>query len=157
MAESISPPHLSGAASFGHEWPALLECASPTRDHQRLAGLLRPADWARLLVLAEEHGVAGHLAASLRDLEENLVPLEIRQTLVDRQRAHVFLTLKLTAELFSLLERFTSDGICALVVKGPVLAGRAYGVPCMRNYSALDLLLRPKELSPATQVTSASS
>ncbi len=152
MAESISPPHLSGAASFGHEWRALLECASPTRYHQRLAGLLRPAHWARLLVLAEEHGVAGHLAASLRDLEENLVPLEIRQTLVDRQRAHVFLTLRLTAELFPLLERFTSDGIGALVVKGPVLAVRAYGDPAMRSYGDLDLLVRQQEIRRATEL-----
>src|SRR5260370_7213045 len=129
MAESISPPHLAGAASFGHERHAMLECASPARDHQRLGGLLRAADWARLLVLAEEHGVAGHLAASLRDLEENLVPLEIRQTLVDRQRAHVFLTLKLTAELFPLLELFPSDALRALVVTGPVLPVRAYAHP----------------------------
>jgi len=40
-----------------------------------------------LLVLAEDHGVTGHLAASLRGLEEDLVPPEIRQALADRQRA----------------------------------------------------------------------
>src|SRR5260370_17688271 len=91
MAESISPAPLSGAASFRHEWPALLECASPARDHQRLPGLLRPADWARLLMLAEEHGEAGHRATSLRDLEENLVPLKISQTLHRRRPARIFL------------------------------------------------------------------
>ena len=155
MAESISPAPLSGAASFRHEWPALLECASPARDHQRLAGLLRPADWARLLMLAEEHGVAVHLAASLRHLEENLVPPEIRRTLVDRQRGQIFLTLKLTVELFSLLERFTSDGIGALVVKGPVLAMQAYGDPAMRSYGDLDLLVRQKDIRRATELMSA--
>src|SRR6267143_416018 len=121
MAEPISASHLSGVASFSNEWSALLECASPVHDRHRLAGLFRSADWTRLLILADDHGVAGHLAASLRDLEKDLVPAEIRQALVDRQRARNFFTLRLTAELFRVLDRFASKGIEALVVKGPVL------------------------------------
>jgi len=81
----------------------------------------------RLLILADDHGVAGHLAASLRDLEKDLVPAEIRQALVDRQRARNFFTLRLTAELFRVLDRFASKGIEALVVKRAVLAMQAYG------------------------------
>src|SRR6266403_1340233 len=100
MAEPLLASHLSGAASFRNEWPALVECASPSHDRQRLRGLLRSVDWARLLTLAEEHGVAGHLAASLRGLEEGLIPPETRQALVDRKREQNFLTLRLTAELF---------------------------------------------------------
>ena len=89
MAEPISPSHQSGAASYRNEWSALLECASPSHDRQRLGGLLHSVEWARLLVLAEEHGVVGHLAASLHDLEGDLVPPEMRQVLVERQRAQV--------------------------------------------------------------------
>src|SRR5260370_22011903 len=122
MPEPIPPSLSSGAASFRNEWSALLECASPAQDRQRLAGLLRSADWTSLLVLAEDHGVTGHLAASLRGLEEDLVRPEIKQALADRQRARNFLTLRLTAELFRILDHFASQGIGALVVKGPVLA-----------------------------------
>jgi hypothetical protein len=154
MAEPIPHPH-QFAAFFRNEWSALLECASPARDRQRLASLLRSSDWARLLILAEEHGVAGHLTASLRGLEENLVPPEIRQTLVDRQRARNFFTLRLTAELFRILDRFTSEGIGALVVKGPVLAVQAYGDPAMRTYGDVDLLVRQRDIRRATELMSA--
>jgi hypothetical protein len=155
MAEPISASLSSGAASFRNEWSALLECASPAQDRQRIARLFRSADWARLLVLAEGHGVTGHLAASLRGLEEDLVPPEIRQTLIDRQRARNFLTLRLTAELLRILDRFTSQGIDALVVKGPVLAMQAYGDPGVRSYGDLDLLVRQRDIRRATELLSA--
>jgi Uncharacterised nucleotidyltransferase len=154
MAEPISPAHLSGVDSFRNEWSALLECVSPARDRQRLAGLLRSANWARLLRLAEDHGVVGHVAGCLGDLEESLVPPEIRQALIDRQRAQIFSTLRLTAELFRILERFTSEGIASLVVKGPVLAVQAYGDPAMRSYGDLDLLVRQRDIRRATEIMS---
>ena len=66
--------------------------------------------------------MTGHLASCLRDLEETILPPEVRQTLVERQRAQIFFTLRLTAELFRILESFTSEGIGALLAKGPVLA-----------------------------------
>ncbi len=155
MAEPISPSSLSDVVSFRNEWSVLLECASPSHDGRRLAGLLQSADWGRLLVLAEEHGVAGHLAAGVRGLEENLVPPEIKQALVDRQRAQIFFSLRLTAELFCILDRFTSEGIGALVVKGPVLAVQAYGDPAMRSYGDLDLLVRQRDIRRATELMSA--
>jgi hypothetical protein len=152
MAEPISPSPPSGVASFRNEWSALLECASPAEDRQRLRRLFRSADWTRLLVLAEDHGVAGHLAASLGGLEEDLVPPEIRQALVDRQRARNFLTLRMTAELFRILDLFSSQGIAALAVKGPVLAMQAYGDPAMRSYGDLDLLVRQQDIRRATEL-----
>jgi len=155
MAKPISPSHPAGVASIRNEWSVLLECASPSYDRQRLVGLLRSADWARLLVLAEAHGVAGHLTACLRNLDEDVVPPEIRQTLVDRRRAQIFFTLRLTAELFRILDRFTLEGIGALVVKGPVLAVQAYGDPAMRAYGDLDLLVRQRDIRRATELLSA--
>src|SRR5712671_5876912 len=152
MAEPLLASHLSGAAAFRNEWSALLECASGSHDRQRLRGFLRSVDWARLLALAEDHGVTGHLTASLRGLEEDLIPPEIRKALVDRQRAQIFLTLRLAAELFRILEQFTSKGIGALVVKGPVLAVRAYGDPAMRAYGDLDLLVRQRDIRRATEL-----
>jgi len=104
-----------------------------------------------LLVLAEDHGVTGHLAASLR-LEEDLVPPEIKQALADRQRAQNVFTLRLTAELFRVLDRFASEGIGALVVKGPVLAMQAYGDPAIRSYGDLDLLVRQRDIRRATEL-----
>src|SRR5260370_39284292 len=97
MAEPISPSHQSGAASFRNEWSALLECASPSHDLQMLGDLLRSVEWNRLLVLAEEHGVVGHLAASLHDLEGDLGPPEMRPVLLRRRRAQTVLSWPLAA------------------------------------------------------------
>jgi hypothetical protein len=60
--------------------------------------------------------------------------------------------LRLTAELFRVLECFSSEGMGALVVKGPVLAMQAYGDPAMRAYGDLDLLVRQKDIRRATEL-----
>jgi hypothetical protein len=152
MAAPTSSPPLSGIAAFTNEWSALLECASPSPDRQRLSSLLRSADWTRFLALAEEHGVVGHIAACLGELPADLVPPQIRQTLINRQRSRIFLTLRLTAELFCILDRFSYEGIGALVVKGPALAMQAYGDPSMRTYGDLDLLVRQRDIRRATEL-----
>ncbi len=152
MSAPTSSQPLSDIATFANEWAALLECASPLPDCQKLSSLLRAADWTRLLVLAEEHGVEGHLAARLGELPVDLVPLQIKQTLVNRQRSRIFLTLRLTAELFCILDRFNLAGIGALVVKGPVLAVQAYGDPAMRSFGDLDLLVRQRDIRRATEL-----
>jgi len=142
---------LSDWPSFRREWAVLLECASPASNPRRLEELAGSADWSQLLMLAEEHGVFAHLAKRLHELDENLVPAEIRQTLLERQRVQVFSTLRMTAELFRLLELFAAKDIPALVVKGPVLAMQAYGDPTMRSYGDLDLLVRQRDIRRATE------
>ena len=155
MAETISSSPISGNASYSSEWSALLECASLAHDLQKLRSLLRSTDGDRLLVLAEEHGVIGQLAGCLRKLHEDSVPPGIRRALADCQRAQIFFSLRLTAELFGLLGLFSSQGIGALVVKGPVLAVQAYGDPAMRSYGDLDMLVRQGDIRRATELMSA--
>jgi hypothetical protein len=152
MAKSAPPDQLTDVSSFRNEWSVLLEAASPSHNSSRLAQLLRSADASRLIVLAEEHGVIGHLVASLSGLEEDALHPQARQLLMDRQRAQNFLTLRLTAELIRLLQRFSSEDIAALVVKGPVLAMRAYGDPARRGYGDLDLLVRQRDIRRATEL-----
>ena len=142
---------MADMSSFRDEWSVLLECASPVHDASRLAEIARYADWSRVLVLAEEHGVLGHVAKRLRDLDVDLVPGEIRKTLLERHRAQVFSTLRMTAELFRLLNIFAASDIPALVVKGPVLAMQAYGDPTIRSYGDLDLLVRQRDIRRATE------
>jgi len=151
MTDLHSPAALSDIASYKNEWAALIECASPARDAQRLAALLSKVDWSRLLLIADEHGVIGHLAASLSDSNAVTVPQEIKQGLHDKQRAQNFQTLRLTAELFRVLDQFAQKNIPAVVIKGPVLAMRAYGDPAMRSYGDLDLLVRQRDIRCATE------
>lgn len=134
----------------------LLECASPLFDPERIGELARSVDWAQLLVLAEEHGVLGHLAKTLSEIDQDLVLTDIRQTLLERHRAQVFSTLRMTAELFRLLNLFAAKDISVIVVKGPVLAMHAYGDAAMRSYGDLDLLVRQRDIRRATELLQAS-
>jgi len=150
--KSLALPGPSGMVSHSDEWAVLLECASPTSNAQRLRELASTADWSRVLVLAEEHGVLGHLAAHLSELDENIVRADARSSIVELYRAQVFRTLGMTRELFRLLELFAAKDIGALVVKGPVLAIDAYGDPAIRSYGDLDLLVRQRDIRRATEV-----
>jgi hypothetical protein len=149
FGEVVSP--FEPGSSYG-EWMLLIECASWRPDLGRIGELVRSADGPRLLALAEDHGVTGQLAARLLGPREELVPPEILQALRERQRAQTFISLRMTAELFRLLDRFASQAIGALVVKGPVLAVQAYGDPAMRSYGDLDLLVRHHDIRRATEI-----
>jgi hypothetical protein len=143
------------ASSIHNEWPVLLECASAQPDAQKLSAVVRAANGPRLLELAAEHGVLGQLAGRLGKMDGESVPKETRQALLDGQRAQNFVTLRMTAELFRILDQFASAGIGALPVKGPVLAVRAYGDPAMRSYGDLDLLVRQRDIRSATELMTA--
>ena len=156
MDEPISAARLSDIRAFEREWDMLRECVSPWRDAQRILRLFPSVDWSRLLLLAGDHGVIGQLAASLIDWSEPSVPFEIKQALLERRREHNFLTLRLTGELFRLLELFHRNEIPALLIKGPALAARAYADPSVRTYGDLDFLVRQKDIRRSTEFMMAS-
>jgi hypothetical protein len=142
--------NLSGAAS--PEWAALLECASPHPDLSRLGMLLGEASVPELFTLADEQGVIALLAACLRHYDADLEPPGIVQKIRDAQRAQALSTLKMTAELFRLVDLFRASKLEAMLVKGPVLAVRAYGDTGARQYGDLDFLLRQQDTLRATEL-----
>lgn len=151
MAERLSPRRLSDGLAFEREWTALRECVSPWSKREGLQQYFPAVDLPRLLELARKHGVVGHLGACLNILDA-VIPSEITQALLERQREHNFLSLRLTAELFRLLELFNRNEISVLVIKGPVLAAQAYGDPSLRSYGDLDLLVRQPDIRRVTEL-----
>ena len=143
------------------EWPLLTACSSPIPQRQKILDLARGQDWNAVFCAAEQHGVTNLLASRLSAAIENsadapnAVPKEALAQLKDRQRTFLFSAMAMTAELLRLLDRFSSAGIEAVPVKGPVLALRAYGDPGMRHYSDLDLLVRQSEIARATELLTA--
>jgi hypothetical protein len=134
------------------EWLALLECAAPRANNDRLADLLQHSfNWPELLRRAEDHAVVPLLAHRAMSLDLALVPREVVSTLRESRRAQAILALELTAELFHLLEIFAEAGIETLATKGPALSVRCYGDPGMRQYSDLDLVIRETDIRRATQ------
>ena len=143
----------TGSSTNVAEWALLLECARPNPDTKQLNELLcQPVDWPALLELAEAHGVLGLAATRLRDCIEPAVPLKIAQELRERHRAQVLLTLRLTAEMFRLIDRFAAAGLEALVIKGPVLSVRCYDDPGVRHYGDLDLIAYDENILRFTEL-----
>ena len=157
MAELLRPQRLSDIRALEREWLALRECVSPWSNKERLRQYLAAVDWPRLLLLAREHGVLGQLSTCTSDRDAFAISSEIKQALAEHRRTQNFLTLRLTGELFRVLELFKQNEIRALVVKGPVLAVEAYADPGMRSYGDLDLLVRQRDIQRATELLMASS
>src|SRR5271168_2943765 len=101
----------SGAAPHARpepspEWAALTACANPLVAVADLSELFATVDWTALLTLAEDHGVTQLLAAAVQKLPAASIPSTARANLAERQRTQVFFTLRMSAELFRLAERF---------------------------------------------------
>ena len=156
MGELLSAQRLADSRAFEREWIALRECVSPWSGKERIGPYFPAMGWSRLLLLADEHGVVGQLAACLNNPDAPASPSEIKQALLERQRKQNFLTLRLTGELFRLLELLDRNEISAVVIKGPVLAAQAYGDPSLRTYGDLDLLVRQRDIRLATELMIAS-
>jgi Uncharacterised nucleotidyltransferase len=106
-------------------------------------------------MLAEEHGVLAHLATRLNACEGSIMPVEVRERMQERRRLQLAHTLRLTAELFRVVEMLKKEGLEIPVVKGPVLSARAYGDAGTRQYGDLDLLVRHEEVGRVTKLMEA--
>jgi len=144
---------MNESTTVGAPWALLVECARSNPGIDRLNEMLRGlVDWPVLLELAEKHSVFGLATSRFRDCGEGAVPAEIFEKLRDRYRAQTLFTLRLTAEMLRLFDRFTASGVEALVTKGPALSARCYGDPGLRQYGDLDLLVRDKDILRSTEL-----
>ena len=141
-----------GAVSFKKEWAFLCLCASPLAAGALITEMsATDLNWNVLLELGEEHGMLGVLAARLQQAVPTGVPQPARERLQARMRAQHLFTLSMTAELFRILQDFSSCGIASILVKGPLVSLLAYGDPSIRSYVDLDLLVRHKDIFGASR------
>ena len=142
------------------EWSLLLGCARhATGAYVAGASEEQPGaeavDWARLLRLADRHGL---LAFLQRFLDEE-VPVEPPPTVKARLREHVRLrtreNLRHIAGLIDLAPAMEAAGIEVMAYKGPVLSARLYGNPTLRHYDDLDLLVRERDVEKASRLLEA--
>ena len=135
------------------DWPLLLASCSIPRDPAKIKSLaIEIPDSESLLRLAEAHSVVGHLAVAVAGVPDELSCPPLLDSLRARHRAHLLSTLTLTAELFRILELFRQSAVELLVLKGPVLALRAYGDPGARQYTDIDMLVRDADIQRAAEI-----
>ena len=97
--------------------------------------------WDALLQRAEEHQVLPLIYRSLRTLEFQGVPDEVRERITGAFRANALRNMFLAGELARVLRLLGEAGLRVLPLKGVTLAESLYGDPAMRVCSDLDILV----------------
>jgi hypothetical protein len=105
-----------------------------------------PLDWEKLLGLAQYHGLVPLLFQSTAAFSR-LIPPQHYGALRLCCQQNACRALWFTQELNRILAYLQSAGVEALAHKGPALASLLYGDVAQRQFSDLDLLVRPSDVS----------
>jgi hypothetical protein len=139
-------------SSFGDEFALLLTCCQvgdpAAGDADRRALVDRAIDWAKVIRLAEHHGVLPLVYQALRSCTGS-IPAAILGELQNRYEQNARKNLRFTAELFRILDCLEGHGIPAIPLKGPVLAETVYGNLALRDFSDLDVLVEQDDVLKA--------
>ncbi|MEI4801783.1 nucleotidyltransferase family protein [Bacillus sp. FJAT-51639] len=109
-------------------------------------------DWDKFLELTIHHRVYSFIYPKMKELDENLVPVHVIQTLHQYFKMNTFQMLHLSAEMEHMSKLFAENEICLLVLKGPVLADDLYGDISLRTSSDLDVLISLHNLDRAEEL-----
>jgi Uncharacterised nucleotidyltransferase len=143
---------VSGRVGRRTAFELILACAAAAFPPQAAGEALLPGelDWEQVVALAERHGLLSvvytQLAASDGVSESAIRHL---RTLVEQNARQGLWLARLLGKIFS---AFRDHGIVALPYKGPVLAAMLYGNVTLRQYSDLDILIRPADLALSRRV-----
>lgn len=116
------------------------------------ARLVQGLDWDKLLVLANRHGVMPLLYRCIIQNCPQAVPQEWRRRLMLRYMQNAARNIKMTKELFWILDLFEAHGIHAIPFKGPALGMQAYGDITLRSCMDLDILVHKEDVLKAKEV-----
>jgi hypothetical protein len=139
-----------------NEQQLLLTCARTDLNaahRDRLANLLRePLNWPVLIDLAAAHGVLPLLYQALSRHSAARVPPAAMTQLLAHYQMNTGHNVVMTKELLRLLALLEQHCIPALPFKGPALASLAYGDLALRQFTDLDIVVRPQDLGRAKQL-----
>jgi hypothetical protein len=113
------------------------------------AALVEPLDWEAVERIANLHSVMPLVAYTLRQHASDSVPLSLLKHLQERLLLASRSNLALIAEWSRVLKYFQETDISVLSLKGPALALCIYPNFALREFSDLDLLVRPGDFAKA--------
>jgi Uncharacterised nucleotidyltransferase len=152
----VSDEAANGRAVRRPEVELLLCCARARVTAMQVARLRAlvagELDWDYLLRLADRHGLQPLLYWHLNAICADVVPAAYLSRLREAFRRVSALNIFLTRELQRLLALFAEQGIEAMPYKGPALAAEIYGNIALRQFSDLDILVRPKDVRAARDI-----
>ncbi|HZQ22000.1 MAG TPA: nucleotidyltransferase family protein [Terriglobales bacterium] len=140
--------HFRCDANFSPEFPFLLNCCAMTvATGDRELGIPE-IDWEALAQMAERHNVTPLVYHALAS-HKQYVPVEVFARLQLNYVQNWHKNLRLSAELIRVMDCLSASGVCAVPYKGAVLAQELYGDLALRQFSDLDILVRPQDLPTA--------
>jgi hypothetical protein len=140
------------------ELALLLQCAEGeesgggTVEAQRLVDDV--ADWDAFLRLASGHAIVPLVDQYLARHSARGVPSRALGQLRDSAQASALRSLRLSAQLVSILRAFESEQIEAMPFKGPSLALLVYGSLSLRQFEDLDILVHRGDVERARRALS---
>lgn len=105
-------------------------------------------DWQKLIELALRHRVIPLFHGQIA----GLVPDEVGARIKDLHLSNAARNITRAEEVRRLDGRFRDAGVPLLFLRGPVLAASVYGDLSLRQFSDLDLLVRPRDVQAATRI-----
>lgn len=148
-----SQAETDAAASFqptmrpDREFDLLLATARTVPDAARVNALVEAGvNWRALLTLAGSHGVRPLVYKSLRETCWDRVPGEVQSELESMRQMLTGRSLFLTGELLRVTGELDKTGLQVAAMKGAVVAEMVYGDFLLREFSDIDLLVRPADV-----------
>jgi hypothetical protein len=131
----------------------LIECARVAPDAVALRRAAEGvADWPAALDQARRHGLRPLLHWRLSRSCPDAVPPEVAAHLETVFHANVRRNLAMAAELRTVLGWLEAGGVEAIAFKGPTLAALVYENLGLREFSDLDVLVRPRDRGRAVSI-----
>ena len=148
MASTPSPS--ASGATVPSEWSLLLAAlalpSSKDKSDRIDVEVQSAPPWARVLDLADRHGVGPLLYQAISGSKDR-VPPAVMRALSERYQVNLHKSLFLARELIRILEQLRRFGIETLPYKGITLGEVVYGDIALRQAGDIDLLIRPVDLA----------
>lgn len=118
-----------------------------------LPNISETIDWQKFHTLVTKNRIQPLVAEGLKKLPAELIAgNDILQKLLSSQNQYTLFNMRQIQTLAFLMKSFSDAGICALSLKGPILAMELYGNPALRYSRDLDILVSKKDLETACRI-----
>lgn len=125
---------------------------SGAKEESLQALLTQPLHWESIERSADRHAILPLLIYVLNQYKTEAIPQKTREHLQQRWMLAARNNLLQMQEWHRVLRAFDAAGLHAISFKGPALALLAYSNVMLREFTDLDFLLRPEDISTARDV-----
>ncbi|MEY8756313.1 nucleotidyltransferase family protein [Peribacillus frigoritolerans] len=109
-------------------------------------------NWKLFIQLVRHHRVYPLIYLKLRNIDDTIIPPNVKKTLNQEYKKNIFQMLNLSVEMEQVSKLFAENRILLLFLKGPVIANDIYGNISLRTSKDLDILISLTDLKRAEEL-----